>query len=87
MALAPDNSGGVFVRALFAAAPPTDVCTLALVKRKELERKLGHLGWHLLRHGGNHDIWTNGREEEPGPRHPEINEDLARKILKKAGAQ
>jgi len=34
-----------------------------------------------------HDIWTNSKEEEPVPRHPAINEILARKILKKAGAK
>jgi mRNA interferase HicA len=57
------------------------------VKRRELERKLSQAGWHLVRHGGNHDIWTNEREEEPVPRHVEINEILARKILRKAGAK
>ena len=41
----------------------------------------------LLRHGGSHDVWTNGQEEEPVPRHAEINENLARKILKKAGVK
>ena len=33
---------------------------------------------------GNHDIWTNGEIYEPVPRHPEINELLSKKILKKA---
>ena len=32
-------------------------------------------------------IWTEGKEEEPVPRHSEINEILARKILRKAGAK
>lgn len=57
------------------------------VKRRELERKRSQAGWFLLRHGGNHDVWTNGREEEAVPRHSEINENLARKILKKVGAK
>jgi mRNA interferase HicA len=57
------------------------------VKRRDLERRLSQAGWYLLRHGGNHDVWTNGQEEEPVPRHSEINENLARKILKKAGAK
>ncbi len=57
------------------------------MKRRELERRLSLAGWYLLRHGGNHDVWTNGQEEEPVPRHSEINENLARKILKKAGAK
>lgn len=42
------------------------------------------LGWWFLRHGGNHDVWTNGKETEPIPRHNEVNELLAKKILKKA---
>ncbi|MCB0308783.1 MAG: type II toxin-antitoxin system HicA family toxin [Bdellovibrionales bacterium] len=54
------------------------------IKKKELERKLRKLGWSLLRQGGRHEIWTNGNVEEPVPRHPEINELLAKKILKKA---
>jgi len=46
------------------------------VKRRELERKLIQAGWYLLRHGGNHDIWTDGNREEPVPRHAEINDYL-----------
>lgn len=57
------------------------------MKRKELERKLTKSGWWLLRHGGNHDIWTDGKLEEPVPRHAEINELLAKKILRKAGGK
>lgn len=54
------------------------------MKRRELEKKLAELGWRLLRHGGNHDVWTNDRESEPVPRHAEVNEHLAKKILRKA---
>ena len=54
------------------------------MKRTELEKRLNALGWYLKRHGGNHDIWTNGDVFEPVPRHPEIVEMLAKKILKKA---
>jgi mRNA interferase HicA len=57
------------------------------VKRRELEHQLSEAGWFFLRHGGSHDIWSNGTTEEPIPRHSEINENLARKILKKAGAK
>jgi mRNA interferase HicA len=38
----------------------------------------------ISRHGGSHDIWTNGACFEPIPRHNEVNEILAKKILKKA---
>lgn len=54
------------------------------MKRKDLEKKLSEFGWSLSRHGGGHDIWTNGCESEAIPRHNEINEYLAKKILKKA---
>jgi mRNA interferase HicA len=57
---------------------------IASMKRKQLEAKLTELGWWLERHGGNHDIWTNGDRQEPIPRHNEINEKLARSILRKA---
>ncbi len=56
---------------------------LASVKRRELERWLRKLGWKFLRHGGNHDVWTDGDRQEAIPRHPEINERLARTILKR----
>jgi len=42
------------------------------------------MGWWLLREGGHHEIWTNGMETEPVPRHREISEPIAKKILKKA---
>jgi len=54
------------------------------MKRKELEKALKQSGWWLLRHGGNHDIWTNGERQEPVPRHNDINEKLAHSILRKA---
>ena len=54
------------------------------MKKKDLERSLKALGWWLKRSGGNHDVWTNGEDSEPVPRHAEINEMLAKKIPKKA---
>ncbi len=53
------------------------------MKRKELEKALIKRGWWFLRHGGRHDIWTDGNRQEPIPRHTEINEKLARSILRK----
>ncbi len=38
----------------------------------------------LLRRGGRHDVWTDGEREEAVPRHREINEQLARAILRRA---
>lgn len=54
------------------------------VKKRDLEKKLKALGWWFDKHGGDHDHWTNGKEFEPVPRHTEINENLAKKILKRA---
>ncbi|MDB2122155.1 type II toxin-antitoxin system HicA family toxin [Clostridium paraputrificum] len=55
------------------------------MKRRELIKKLEKNGWYLLRNGGNHDIYTDGVRKEPIPRHPDINERLAKSIIKKLG--
>jgi mRNA interferase HicA len=44
------------------------------------------MGWWLLPEGSHHEIWTNGKETELVPRHREISEPLAQKILRKAQA-
>lgn len=41
------------------------------MKRKKLIKILTDNGWWLLRHGANHDIYTNGIKCEPIPRHRE----------------
>lgn len=54
------------------------------MKRRDLVAKLEEAGCALLRHGAKHDIYHNpstGRSE-PVPRHREVNEFLAKKILK-----
>lgn len=53
------------------------------MKRKDLIKLLEKNGWYLKRNGGNHDIYTNGKYIEPIPRHSEINEKLAKAIIKK----
>ncbi|MDY4110360.1 MAG: type II toxin-antitoxin system HicA family toxin [Eubacterium sp.] len=53
------------------------------MKHKELEKLLKNNGWYFLRSGGNHDIYTNGKEIEALPRHKEINEQLAKAIIKR----
>ena len=57
------------------------------MKRRDLEQGLRELGWHFVRHGGNHDTWTNGKDIDQIPRHKEINEVLAIKILRNAKAK
>ena len=54
------------------------------MKRRDLVVKLEQAGCVLLRHGAHHDIYHNPRtgRSQPVPRHREINELLARKIVK-----
>jgi len=54
------------------------------MKKRDLEKALRRIGWTFLRHGKRHDIWTDGDREEAIPRHNEINEKLAREILRRA---
>lgn len=56
---------------------------MVIMKRRELIKMLEKAGWYLKRNGGNHDIYTNGKDIEPIPRHPDINERLAKEIIRK----
>jgi predicted RNA binding protein YcfA (HicA-like mRNA interferase family) len=55
------------------------------LKRRDLVKQLEKQGCELLRRGGRHDIYHNPQtgQSEPVPRHREINEILAKKILKR----
>jgi predicted RNA binding protein YcfA (HicA-like mRNA interferase family) len=57
------------------------------MKRKELLRRLTEAGCMLYRHGSRHDIFLNPKngKKQPVPRHPEIEEALARHIFKYLG--
>lgn len=55
------------------------------MKRRDLEKLFSKSGWELKRNGGNHDVWTNGKKSEQIPRHKEINEKLAKALIKKHG--
>jgi mRNA interferase HicA len=55
------------------------------MKRNELVRLLEQNGWTFDREGGNHSVFTNGKDEEFVPRHNEVREGLARKIIKRRG--
>jgi mRNA interferase HicA len=50
------------------------------MNRKDLIRDIKRMGCILIRHGGKHDWYQN-----PVPRHREINEILAKNIMKKLG--
>jgi mRNA interferase HicA len=53
------------------------------MKRFDLIRKFLAKGWYLKRHGGSHDVYTDGNNIEVIPRHPDINEQLARTLIRK----
>ena len=56
------------------------------MKRRDLIKKLEKAGFRFLRNGGNHDIYQRGdneKEQEKVPRHREIDEYLAKGIIKK----
>ena len=55
------------------------------MKQRDLIKKLQSAGFEFYRHGGNHDIYTRGDGEEQIPRHKEVNERLAKAILRKWG--
>jgi len=54
------------------------------VKRRELIHKIEASGCVFIRHGGKHDWYQNPATKvaQPVPRHREINEHLARHILR-----
>lgn len=53
------------------------------MKRTDLLKKLEDGGFVLYRHGGNHDIYVRGNKIETIPRHREIDERLAKAILRR----
>lgn len=59
------------------------------MKRKELEKRLRLFGCFLKREGSSHSLWINPKTGviEAIPRHAEIKEPLANKILKSLSAE
>jgi mRNA interferase HicA len=55
------------------------------MKQRDLIKKLESAGFTLVRHGSNHDVYMRGTDKEEIPRHREINERLAKAILRKWG--
>ena len=53
------------------------------MKRRDFIKLLERNGWTFDRHGGNHDVYRTGDKEEPVPRHSEINENLAKAIIRR----
>lgn len=54
------------------------------MKRIDLIRTIEGFGCVLIRHGANHDWYSNPQNgvSQPIPRHREIKEHLARRIIK-----
>ncbi len=54
------------------------------MKRRDLVAEIERAGGVLLRNGAKHDIYHNptSGKSEPVPRHRDLNELLAKKILK-----
>jgi len=54
------------------------------MKRKDLTETLESMGCMFIRHGGKHDWYQNPSTgvSQPVPRHREINERLAKHIIK-----
>lgn len=57
------------------------------MKRRELLKLFAKAGWYFKRNGAQHDIYTNGVDSEAIPRHQDINERLAKALIKKWGLQ
>lgn len=55
------------------------------MKRRDLIKLLEKNGWIFTREGANHTIYSKEGQTEKIPRHKEINEKLARGIIKKWG--
>lgn len=53
------------------------------MKRKDLIKLFLKNGWYLSRNGSNHDIYKKGGDIEAVPRHKEVDEDLAKAIIKR----
>lgn len=55
------------------------------MKRRELLKLFEKSGWYLKRNGASHDIYTDGINSEAIPRHPDVNERLAKELIKRWG--
>ena len=55
------------------------------MKRRDLIKLLEKNGWYYKRDGGNHDIYTDGKNIEPISRQREIKENVAQNIIKRRG--
>ena len=54
------------------------------MKRRELIKKITSVGCVLVGHGSRHDLYKNPKtgKKQPVPRHDEIDQNLAKHIIK-----
>lgn len=55
------------------------------MKRRDLVALMEKNGWRLLRSNGKHDVFSKGSDIEAIPRHREIDEKLAKGIIRRWG--
>ncbi len=55
------------------------------MKQRDFVKKLEDGGFVFERHGSNHDVYVRGSEREEVPRHKEIDERLAKAVLRRRG--
>jgi len=55
------------------------------MKTKDFIKLLERNGWVFKRHGGNYDVYVKGNEREAIPRYRELDEELAKTIIKRRG--
>ncbi|MEI3122453.1 MAG: type II toxin-antitoxin system HicA family toxin [Oscillospiraceae bacterium] len=55
------------------------------MKRRDLIKLLEANGWRYKRSGGDHDIYTDGKNIEPISRQREIKEAVAQAIIRRRG--
>lgn len=58
------------------------------MKRRDLIKKLENAGFKLARNGGNHDVYTRGKDIEQVPRHTENRNkrEISKSNSEKVGA-
>ena len=55
-----------------------------ILKAELLKKLLRAKGASFLRQGGNHEIWVKGNKRIEVPRHTNIKDNLAKRLLKDA---
>ena len=60
------------------------ICVPLPGEKERFEKALIKLDWYFLRHGNKHNVRTDGERQEAIPRHREINEILAKAIMRRA---